>query len=96
MLTLISVFSVCSFTFRKNILKILFLFDFLSKSTFFTPRGRVDNTPSALLRRGLGWDGLRYKSTASYVDAAHLWRPRESFRLIGIEITKIKELTDEN
>ena len=37
--TLISVFSVCPLTLRKNILKTLFLLDFLSITNIFYPSG---------------------------------------------------------
>ena len=71
MFTLISVFSVCSLTLRKNILKTLFLLDFLSIINIFYPSG--ESIIPHLLCHGTH---LRYKSTASYVDASHLWHSR--------------------
>ncbi len=70
-------FSDISLNFQQDNLKPSFIFRlFIHNRHFYPPRRRADNTSSALLRRGLGWDGLQYKSTASSVDAAHLRHSR--------------------
>ena len=67
MFTLISVFSVCSFAFWKINLKTLLSLDFLSKIDIFYTKGE------SIIPICFVATHLRYKSTASYVDASHLW-----------------------